>query len=89
MIQEAFKGFEVRYFLAIIVDGAAEVVVVFPVGRSAAVFNHVANNPKDTVTETKRPRDHMAWLTKVPVRERGMKLGSRNISFSICFLSLG
>ena len=31
VIHEAFKGFEVRFFLAIIVDGATEVVVVFPV----------------------------------------------------------
>lgn len=32
IIHEAFKGFEVRFFLAIIVIGASEVVVVFPVG---------------------------------------------------------
>ena len=31
VIHEAFKGFEVRFFLAIIVVGAPEVVVVFPV----------------------------------------------------------
>lgn len=31
VIHEAFKGFEVRFFLAIIVTGANEVVVVFPV----------------------------------------------------------
>lgn len=31
VIHEAFKGFEVRFFLAIIVTGATEVVVVFPV----------------------------------------------------------
>lgn len=35
VIHEAFKGFEVRFFLAVIVDGAAEVVVVFPVGFPA------------------------------------------------------
>lgn len=28
---EAFKGFEVRYYLAAVVEGEAEVVVVFPV----------------------------------------------------------
>jgi len=33
VIHEAFKGFEVRFFLAIIVTGATEVVVVFPVSR--------------------------------------------------------
>ena len=31
VINEAFKGFEVRFYLAIIVIGAPEVVVVFPV----------------------------------------------------------
>ena len=32
VIHEAFKGMEVRFYLAIIVEGATEVVVVFPVG---------------------------------------------------------
>lgn len=30
VIHEAFKGFEVKFYLAIIVEGAADVVVVFP-----------------------------------------------------------
>ena len=30
-IHEAFKGFEVRYYLAVVVEGEGEVVVVFPV----------------------------------------------------------
>ena len=30
-IHEAFRGFEVRYYLAVIVEGEGEVVVVFPV----------------------------------------------------------
>lgn len=30
-IHEAFKGFEVRYYLAIVVEGEGEAVVVFPV----------------------------------------------------------
>ena len=30
VIHEAFKGLEVRYYLAVIVEGASEVVVVFP-----------------------------------------------------------
>ena len=33
-IHEAFKGFEVRYYLAIVVENEAEVVVVFPVCHS-------------------------------------------------------
>lgn len=31
VIHEAFKGLEVRFYLAIIVEGESEVVVVFPV----------------------------------------------------------
>ncbi len=30
-IHEAFRGFEVRYYLAVVVEGEGEVVVVFPV----------------------------------------------------------
>ena len=36
-IHEAFKGFEVRFYLAVIVEGDGEVVVVFPVSLSAAL----------------------------------------------------
>lgn len=34
VIHEAFKGFEVRFYLAVIVEGEPNVVVVFPVGLS-------------------------------------------------------
>ena len=34
VIHEAFKGLEVRFYLAVIVEGATEVVVVFPVGAT-------------------------------------------------------
>ena len=30
LVNEAFKGFEVRYYLVIVVDGEEDVVVVFP-----------------------------------------------------------
>lgn len=33
-IHEAFKGFEVRYYLCIVVEGEDDVVVVFPVGMT-------------------------------------------------------
>jgi len=33
-IHEAFKGFEVRFYLAIVVEGEEDAVVVFPVGTS-------------------------------------------------------
>ena len=36
MIHEAFKGFEVRFYLAVIVEGESEVVVVFPVSTYLA-----------------------------------------------------
>lgn len=32
IIHEAFKGFEVRFYLAVIVEGEPDVLVVFPVG---------------------------------------------------------
>lgn len=32
-LHEAFKGFEVKYYLSIVVEGEEDVVVVFPVGR--------------------------------------------------------
>ena len=37
-IHEAFKGFEVRYYLAVVVDGESEVVVVFPVSFVFPLF---------------------------------------------------
>jgi len=36
-IHEAFRGFEVRYYLAIVVEGEGEVVVVFPVSLAFLV----------------------------------------------------
>lgn len=36
VIHEAFKGFEVRFYLAVIVEGEPSVVVVFPVSASKA-----------------------------------------------------
>jgi len=35
-IHEAFKGFEVRFYLAIVVEGEEDVVVVFPVGLTTS-----------------------------------------------------
>lgn len=34
LIHEAFKGFEVRFYLSIVVEGEEDVVVVFPVGSA-------------------------------------------------------
>lgn len=37
-IHEAFKGFEVRFYLTIVVEGEEEVVVVFPVCFNSVPF---------------------------------------------------
>ena len=34
-IHEAFKGFEVKFYLAIVVEGEEDVVVVFPVSNTS------------------------------------------------------
>lgn len=39
VIHEAFKGFEVRFYLAVIVEGESEVVVVFPVSTYRYLFS--------------------------------------------------
>lgn len=41
-IHEAFKGFEVRFYLGIVVEGEEDVVVVFPVRR-----NHISTSDRD------------------------------------------
>lgn len=38
VIHEAFKGFEVRFYLAVIVEGEPNVVVVFPVSMLVRLF---------------------------------------------------
>lgn len=40
LVHEAFRGFEVRYYLAIVVEGEAEVVVVFPVSLYVSLCPH-------------------------------------------------
>jgi phosphatidylinositol glycan class H protein len=43
-IYEAFKGFEVRFYLAIVVEGEEDVVVVFPVrGPNLIIFSSLAD----------------------------------------------
>jgi phosphatidylinositol glycan class H protein len=41
VIHEAFKGFEVRFYLAVIVEGEPGVLVVFPVSRPLASIRSV------------------------------------------------
>jgi phosphatidylinositol glycan class H protein len=38
LIHEAFKGFEVRFYLSIVVEGEKSVVVVFPVGFCITLY---------------------------------------------------
>ncbi|CAI7610083.1 unnamed protein product [Penicillium pancosmium] len=44
VIHEAFKGFEVRFYLAVIVEGEPDVLVVFPVGPSFSLCCTQAND---------------------------------------------
>lgn len=39
-IHEAFRGFEVRYYLAVVVEGEGAVVVVFPVSLFMYFFSN-------------------------------------------------
>ncbi|OQD76111.1 hypothetical protein PENDEC_c005G03366 [Penicillium decumbens] len=43
VIHEAFKGFEVRFYLAVIVEGELDVLVVFPVGFPVTLRGFWAN----------------------------------------------
>lgn len=40
-IHEAFKGFEVKFYLCVVVAGEGEVVVVFPVSSTSVIFGGV------------------------------------------------
>jgi hypothetical protein len=42
-VYEAFKGFEVRFYLAIVVEGEHDVVVVFPVSSFSVFCNYMCN----------------------------------------------
>lgn len=55
VIHEAFKGFEVRFYLAVIVEGEPDVLVVFPVGCVFSCYAFQANSiftPSETATKT-------------------------------------
>lgn len=45
-IHEAFKGFEVRFYLAIVVEGEEDVVVVFPVSSVLTQPGMFTNHPR-------------------------------------------
>lgn len=57
-IHEAFKGLEVRFYLAIVVEGESEVVVVFPVGFADSQYGCEAE-ANVFITETSTiPKHH-------------------------------
>lgn len=43
VIHEAFKGFEVRFYLAVIVEGEPDVLVVFPVCHFHGALHSILN----------------------------------------------
>lgn len=61
VIHEAFKGFEVRFYLAIIVEGEPEVVVVFPVHPPLGGY-YVQRHSQfvEPAAQTKDPRRSLA-----------------------------
>lgn len=69
VINEAFKGFEVRFFLAIIVTGVTEVVVVFPVSQTVC-YLICADNDTEAFTEEKRPGGRVERFEKMSLWKR-------------------
>ena len=61
LIHEAFRGFEVRYYLAVIVDGEAEVVVVFPV--SILPGSESRTNHRTKLVRSQRPEPCVVYVT--------------------------
>ncbi|KAI9823096.1 MAG: hypothetical protein M1819_001515 [Sarea resinae] len=60
-IHEAFRGFEVRFYLAVVVEGEAEVVVVFPVRVIFVLLSiNFAPFPPRPPQRTPRPRPLLA-----------------------------
>ncbi|KAF1917721.1 GPI-GlcNAc transferase complex, PIG-H component-domain-containing protein [Ampelomyces quisqualis] len=56
-IYEAFKGFEVRFYLAVVVDGEEDVVVVFPsLLPKRAILEHVWRHSRESLWEGKKER---------------------------------
>jgi phosphatidylinositol glycan class H protein len=69
-IYEAFKGFEVRFYLAIVVEGEEDVVVVFPtLLPRRAILEEVWRGTKRCLWEHKHERQ----LRKDTVLERAEK----------------
>ena len=69
VMHEAFKGLEVRFYLAVIVEGATEVAVVFPVRLLP-----ISKNPTLMRPDSPSPFGHtaasLAWCSELSIRER-------------------
>jgi hypothetical protein len=63
-IHEAFKGFEVRFYLAIVVEGEEDAVVVFPVGF--LIFERFAD-PPEPASRACHFGGSMAWSKEMPL----------------------
>lgn len=75
-IHEAFKGFEVKFYLSIVVEGEEDVVVVFPVRqRPSATVLYSALPPDSEAEHFAQARDIgrcMAGSTSLSVRAKGL-----------------
>jgi phosphatidylinositol glycan class H protein len=70
-IYEAFKGFEVRFYLAVVVDGEEDVVVVFPsLLPKRAILEHVWRYSREALWEGRKERQARADSESEAQRER-------------------
>lgn len=57
VIHEAFKGFEVRFYLAVIVEGEPDVLVVFPVSQLLTRLGSPTNESFYSTETASKARD--------------------------------
>lgn len=70
-LHEAFKGFEVKFYLAIVVEGEEDLVVVFPVwSRRSTSCTGCSNADMEAENLSQAPiaRTSLAWLKGLLVR---------------------
>jgi len=73
-IHEAFKGFEVRFYLAIVVEQEQDVVVVFPVSTLPVKFGTRSDHDTaDTSSITHHPRGSLARCAFLLIRTKVLK----------------
>ena len=76
-IHEAFKGFGVRYYLSIVVEGEDDVVVVFPVGtllhKPDSIIKSHTNCRTEHLAAKRDSRRRLARCKGLPVRAEDMK----------------